>query len=192
MIRYEKKFGVTGKEVDLNEEQSKKVATLVFTILGCIFMILGGIGVATARSPDDYAKNGEHHFTYVQINRDTRTSRTRVNGRTKTTTNTYYIPMYVGDVEGESYTYNYYKEFSSEEQAMAFVTQNETILVTSYLNENNQLYFLASDRSLEEHFKWEKIFGAIGVVAGAFFTLVGVSVGTGWIPMKKRKETLGA
>lgn len=165
--------------IDSNSQsaEQKKVLLMLgglFAVIGAIFMLVGGLIVMTTDSAEDYSKTGEYSFFYVNTNRETRTSKSRTNGRSKTTTNTYYIPMYVGEVEGESYTYDYHTEFSSEEKASAFTDTHEILMVSAYRNEDNNIFFLASDITLGEYFQKQKLFGAIFAVFGTIFLVIGL------------------
>ncbi len=159
MTFYRKSF-----EIDSNSDpaEQKKVLLMIgclFAFIGGIFMLVGCFTAMTTDSADNYSKTGEYPFTYVQTNRDTRTSRTRTSGPTRSTTSTYYIPMYVGDVVGESYTYDYHKEFSTEKDAKNFANSNQALLVSTYRDDDNKIFFLASDITLEEYFQKRSYLG---------------------------------
>ncbi|MFI3254217.1 MAG: hypothetical protein R3Y63_07735 [Eubacteriales bacterium] len=183
---FEKRFGAYSKTVTLDSKQSKKLIMVLFSVIGLVFMLVGGIFLAVNPSPDDYTKTGEYEFFFHENLRKTSTSRSRSSGISRSTTSTNYVPMYLGFVGEDSYTYEYHRDFSSEVKAQEFTNANQTMLVSTYFNQENQLFFLASDITLEEYFNQQALFGYIFFGFGVFFFIIGLCVGL--FPKKKNKD----
>lgn len=185
---FEKRFGCAySKTLTLDPKQSKKFIMLIFSIIGLIFMLVSGIILAVTPSPDDYTKNGEYEFFFYENLRKTSTSSTRTNGISRTTTTTVYVPRYLGFVGEDSYTYEYHTDFSSSEKAQEFAKANQTLMVCTYLNQQNQLFLLASDITLEEYFNKQALFCYIFLGVGGILFVTGLCVG---LNHKKTKDDL--
>lgn len=173
---FEKRFGGYSKSVTLDEEKSKKLATILFVLIGLVFMAAGAIFINTTPDHEDYVKNGEYEFSFYQTNRKISTSRNRAGGVSRTSTKTSYVPMYLGFVGDNSYTYEYHEDYSTEKKAQEFTDANQTLMVSTYLDKKKELFLLASDITLEEYFNAQRVFGMVFVGVGGLLFVVGVFV----------------
>ncbi|MFI3251430.1 MAG: hypothetical protein R3Y07_10805 [Eubacteriales bacterium] len=184
---FEKRFGAYSKTVTLDSKKSKKLFLLLFCLIGFIFMLVGGIVIATTPNHEDYEKTGEYEFFFHENLRKTSTSRTRTNGVSRNKTTTVYVPMYLGFVGEDAYTYEYHTDFPSDDKAQEFTNINQNLKVSTYLDDRNQLFLLASDTSLEEYFKAQTLFGTIFASCGGISFVLGLLIGL--LPEKKKKDT---
>lgn len=150
----------------MDDKKAKNTFGAVFGIISAIFLIIGIVILLTNKSPEDYTKNGEYTFTFNNISKETKTtsrSRSRTTG-TKTT----YIPIYSGYVDEQPYSYRYHTVFSSSAQANSFVYKNSSLLVYTYIDDENNIFYLASDITLEEYLKRQTTLGYIFVCVALF------------------------
>lgn len=171
-------YSINGKTChDLaSQKKAKLLLAIIFCSIGSIFAIIGMCFFLSTPSPDEYTKYAEAEFSYLQTDRKTSTSSRKINGIRRTTTTTKYVPVYIGAIGEQSYTYEYHTEFATQDKANQFTNTHPTLMVTSYLDKNQNQVLLASDLTLKEYFSKEKMFTLIFAGIGMLFFIIGVIV----------------